>query len=82
MSRRSRSGTLARRWPRTRGKVSARGRRWSTSTIVFALLAVSFAVLSATAVQRVQQLANELEEAKRRFQEAEARNVKPSGNTP
>jgi septal ring factor EnvC (AmiA/AmiB activator) len=40
------------------------------STIVCALLAVSFAVLSATTAQRVQQLANELEEAKRRLQEA------------
>jgi len=47
------------------------------STIVFALLAVSFTVLSTTTAQRVRQLANELEEAKRRLQEAEERNVSP-----
>jgi hypothetical protein len=46
------------------------------------LLAVSFAVLSATTAQRVQQLTGELEETRRRLREAEARNANLSDGTP
>jgi septal ring factor EnvC (AmiA/AmiB activator) len=52
------------------------------STVVFALLAVFFAVHSATTAQRAHQLANELEETKKRLREAETTTAGFSNGTP
>jgi hypothetical protein len=56
-----------------RRRREARNRRRSVSTIVFAVLAVFFAVLSATTAQRVKQLAEVLEKSRKRLREAVTR---------
>jgi translation initiation factor 2B subunit (eIF-2B alpha/beta/delta family) len=49
--------------------------------VVFAVLAVFFAMLSATTAQRVKQLARELEETRKRLREADASNASQSNGT-
>jgi hypothetical protein len=57
------------------------GCRWPAGTVVFAVLAVFFAMLSATTAQRVKQLARELEETRKRLREADASNASQSNGT-